>query len=70
MYFHHIVVVLNLEERKEEKKCNIAYVIMCCVHLFVYNVLYGFTWCVKPCKCAFFLCGLTYMDVNENYIYI
>ncbi len=69
MYFHH-VVVLNLEERKEEKKCNIAYVIMCCVHLFVYNVLYGFTWCVKPYKCAFFCVVYIHMDVNENYALI
>jgi hypothetical protein len=70
MYFHHIVVVLNLEEKKEEKKCNIAYVIMCCVHLFVYNVLYGLIWCVKPYKCAFYCAVYTYMDVNENYAFI
>jgi hypothetical protein len=43
---------------------------MCCVHLFVYNVLYGFTWCVKPYKCAFFCVVYTHMDVNENYAFI
>jgi cytochrome c-type biogenesis protein CcmE len=41
-------------ERREKRKYNIAYVIMCCVHLFVYIVLYDFTQCVKP-KSVFFV---------------
>ncbi len=39
------------KERRNKRKCNIIYVIVCCVHLFVYIILYSFIHCVKPNKC-------------------
>jgi hypothetical protein len=42
---------LRPKERRRKRKCNIICVIVFCVHLFLYIILYSFIQCVKPNKC-------------------
>lgn len=39
MYFHHIVVVLNLEEKKEEKNL-ILHMLLCVVFICLFTMFY------------------------------